>query len=133
MSTATDEPPGAAEWVGLALICASSAASALLELMYLSALYAGSVIVPVTVVVAIAGNLVLPRWGMSVVGTLRGAVLPFAAWLVVTLVPALYHRPEGDQFVLGSFGQNYAYYALLLGGAITGFATIVVAGGRPPR
>jgi hypothetical protein len=129
----TDERPGAAEWVSFVLICACAALSAVLELMFLTQFYIGTVIVPVVVLAAIGGNLVFPRWGRSVIGAAKGAVLPVALWLLVVLVPVLYNRPEGDLFVLGVHGQNYAFYALLLGGAIAGFGTIVVATGRPVR
>jgi hypothetical protein len=117
--------PGAVEWVTLALICASSALSALLELLFLGQFYVGSIIVPLVIVAAIAGNLALPRWGMSVIGAGKGAVLPMLCWLIVLLVPSLYNRPEGDLFVIASYGQEYAFYGLLLGGSLAGFATIV--------
>jgi hypothetical protein len=129
----TDDGPGVAEWVAFALICGSAALSALLELMFLTEFYRGKVIIPVVVLAAIAGNLLLPRWGLSVIRAAMGAVIPVALWLLVVLVPVLYTRPEGDLFVLGNHGQNYAFYGLLLGGAIAGFATIVVATGRPVR
>lgn len=118
--------PGAAEWVSFVLICASAALGSLLELMFLSQYYIGTVIVPVVILATVAQNLVLPRWGRSVLDANKGAVLPVALWLVVTLVPTLYTRPEGDLFVLGTDGQQYAYYAMLFAGAIVGFGTVVV-------
>ena len=57
------------------------------------------------------------RW---VFGTVRGAIAPIALWLLVILVPTLYNKPEGDLFVLGVYGQQYAYYGLLFGGAVAG-------------
>ncbi len=117
---------GAAEWASFVLVCASAALAALLELLFLGRFYVGKVIVPVVIVAAIVGNLALPRLAKAVVGTTRGAVAPVALWLLVILVPTLYNRPEGDIFVLGIYGQQYAYYGLLFAGAIAGFGTIVV-------
>jgi hypothetical protein len=117
---------GAADWVALVLVCASAALAALLELMFLAKFYVGSVIIPVTIVAAVAGNIVLPRIGRYVFGTVRGAIAPIALWLLVILVPTLYNRPEGDLFVLGVYGQQYAYYGLLFGGAVAGFGTVIV-------
>ena len=120
------ERPGAAEWVSFVLICGSAALGSLLELMFLAQFYIGTFIVPLVVLATVAQNLVLPRWGRSVLAATKGAVLPVAMWLIVTLVPTLYSRPEGDLFVLGTHGQQYAYYAMLFAGAIAGFGTVVV-------
>ena len=121
-------PAGPAEWVALALICASAALAALLELMFLARFYLGSVIVPVVILVALVGNVVLPRWGFRIMGTAKGAVLPVAAWLLTLLGLSLYTRPEGDLFVIAAYGQQYAFYGLLLGGSLVGFVTVVTTG-----
>jgi hypothetical protein len=120
----TDERPGAVEWVTFALICGSAVLSALLELMFLSRWYVGTVLVPVVILVAIVGNLGLPRWGFSVLGSVKGAVLPVVLWLLVIMVLALYNRPEGDILVLGNQGQSAGFYGLFFAGAIAGFVTI---------
>jgi len=119
---------GAAEWASFVLVCASAVLAALLELLFLAQFYIGTVIVPVVILAAIAGNLALPRLGRALIGSTRGAVVPVVLWLIVILVPTLYNRPEGDIFVLAEHGQQYAYYGLLFAGAIAGFATIVVLG-----
>lgn len=117
---------GAVEWASFVLVCVSAALAALLELLFLAQFYIGTVIVPLVIIAAVAGNLVLPRLGRALIGTVKGAVAPVVLWLLVVLVPTMYNRPEGDLFVLGVYGQQYAYYGLLLGGAIAGFSTIVV-------
>jgi hypothetical protein len=130
----TDERdrPGAIEWLSFAFICGSMVLSALLEVMFLGQFYAGTVIIPVVVLAAIVGNLMLPWWGSAVLASGKGAVIPVVLWLVVVLVLTLYNRPEGDVFVLGNEGQQYAFYGLLFGGAIAGFVSIVLATGRRP-
>ncbi len=126
-------PPGRSGWATLALLCGCAVISALLELLFVP-FYVGSTIVPVVVVAALVGNVVLPRWGFAATGRAAGAVLPLVCWLVVVLGLTMYQRPEGDIFVLGGNGQQWTFYALLLVGAAAGFATIVLsAGGIPAR
>ena len=117
---------GAAEWASFVFVCGSSALAALLEVLFLAEFYVGKVIVPVVIIAAVVGNVVLPRLGREVLGSAKGAVLPVVLWLIVILVPTMYNRPEGDLFVLGVYGQQYAYYGLLFAGAIAGFGTVVV-------
>jgi hypothetical protein len=57
---------------------------------------------------------------------------PFLCWLLPVLVLALLPRPEGDVVVQGGGGQQWAFYGLLLGGCVAGFATVVLTG-PPPR
>ncbi|HEY2296637.1 MAG TPA: DUF6113 family protein [Jatrophihabitans sp.] len=120
----TDERPGAVEWVTLALIGGSAILSAVLELLFLSRWYAGTVLVPVVILAAIGGNVALPYWGYTVLGRVMGAVLPVGLWLIVIVLLTLYTRPEGDILVAGNHGQNLGFYGLFFGGAIAGFVTI---------
>lgn len=126
----TGERPGAVEWATFALICGSVVLSAVLELMFLSEWYIGTVLVPFVILAAIAGNYAFPHWGFTVIGSAKGAVVPLGLWLLVIVVPTLYMRPEGDIFVLGNRGQNYGFYGLLFAGAIVGFVTVLVSTGR---
>lgn len=119
---------GAVEWASFVLICASATLAAVLELVFLAQFYIGTVLVPAVILVAIVGNVVLPRMAKSVLGSVKGALVPMALWLVVILVPMLYTRPEGDVLVLAEHGQQYAFYGLLFGGAIAGFCTIIALG-----
>ena len=113
------------DWLTFVLICGSALLAAVLEVMFLTQFYIGTVIVPVVIIAAIAQNLVLPKLGHETVRSTLGAVVPVGVWLVFVLVPVLYNRPEGDLFVLGEHGQEYAYYGLLFAGAVAGFATVV--------
>jgi hypothetical protein len=107
------------------LVAGCAFLAALLEVGFLGEFYYGKAIIPVVVLGAIAGNLVLPRLGLAALGRTVGAIVPVAIWLLIVLIPAVYNRPEGDLFVLGTYGQQYAYYGLLFGGAIAGFATVI--------
>lgn len=123
----------------LVLICACAILSALLELTFLGEFYAGTVIVPVTIAAALAGNIILPLWGFRSVRRVGGALAPVLSWLLPILVLTMYNRPEGDLFVLGAYYQDAAFYGLLLAGAAAGCGTVVVvsgagttAGNQPP-
>lgn len=129
--------PGAAEWVALALVCGSGVLSGVLEVLYVGQFYVGTTVVPVVVLAAVLGNILLPRWGFRAVSRAAGAVLPVACWLVPVLVLSTYSRPEGDVLVIAEFQQQWVFYGVLLGGSIAGFVTIFVLTGRrvapPPQ
>jgi hypothetical protein len=109
--------------VGVLALCA--ALSAVLESL-LVPLYAGSVIVPIAVVLALAGNNVFPRLARSLVPSTLGALTPFVAWLVVMVGFGVLGRPEGDVILPGSpTAAALMTYAALLGGAVVGTFTVV--------
>jgi hypothetical protein len=127
----SDAPPGAAGWATVALLCGAAVLNALLDVAFMAQFYAGTVIVPVTILAAVVGNVLLPWLGRRAVGRTAGAVLPVVCWLVPTLVLTMYNRPEGDLFVIAEYQQQYAFYGLLIAGATAGFVTVVVLGGTP--
>lgn len=122
--SAANHPGGPLGWALVALITACGAVAAWLELL-LTPLYLGSVIIPVTVLLALATNLTLPRLAYGVVPRMLAAVLPFGAWLGVVVVFGLVGRPEGDVILSGAGAQSYVGYALMLGGAAVGTISIV--------
>ncbi|HZZ97556.1 MAG TPA: hypothetical protein VFE19_11085 [Jatrophihabitantaceae bacterium] len=107
--------------------------SSLLELVFLAEFYVGTVIVPIMILAALVGNILLPLWGFRTVWRISGAVLPLVSWLIPMLALTMYNRPEGDLFVIGEFHQDTAFYGLLLIGAAAGFGTIVMISGRAAR
>src|SRR5256885_1765000 len=118
-------------WVMRVVLCLTAALSGILEVLFVP-LYVGSVLIPVVVPLAIAGNLLLPYLGRALVPSGAGALAPVAAWLVPVLVLALFPRPEGDVLVPGGGGLQWTFYGLLLGGCAAGFVSIVLSAG-PPR
>ena len=123
-------PISAADWVLLAIVCACQFLAGLLELFFLAQFYLGTVLIPLVIIVAIVGNIALPRWGFQIVGRTAGVALPMICWLIPVLGLTMYTRPEGDVFVLGELGQQYAYFGMLLVGAVAGFSTVVINAGR---
>lgn len=115
---------GARDWAGVLLVALCGALSALVEAL-LVPLYAGTVIVPVAVVLALAGNLTLPRLAHVLVPRTAAAVAPLLAWLAVMLV-FLAGRPEGDVVFPGSpTGAVWVFYGMLFGGVLAGIAAVI--------
>jgi hypothetical protein len=115
----------ALDWLGVAVLSGCAALAGLLELLYVP-LYAGSILVPVTVVFAIAFNLGLPRLARTLVDTTSAALLPFLTWLAVVVAVGLFPRPEGDVILPGGGGGvEWVSYGVLLGGALAGTVTLV--------
>ena len=119
-------------WVGVILLCACAMLAALLAL-FLVPLYAGSVIVPVAVVIALASNVALPRLARALVETTAATALPFGSWLLVVIVVGVMPRPEGDVVLPGgNGGAQWVAYGVLLGGALAGTVTVALSGARRP-
>jgi hypothetical protein len=114
--------------LGVGLLCLCAALAGLLELL-LVPLYAGSSLVPIAVLLAIASNIALPRMSRALIDRTGAAVLPFLSWLIVIGVIALMPRPEGDVILpAGSVGVQLVGYGVLLGGSMAGTITVVVSG-----
>ena len=121
--------PGLLDWLGVALLCGVAGLAGLLE-VFLVPLYAGRVLVPVAVVLAIAGNVYLPRLSRVFVRSTAGAVLPFLVWLAVVFVIGFTTRPEGDVVLPGGGYVQWVGLGLVFGGAVAGVLAIVL--GMPP-
>jgi hypothetical protein len=120
------------DWAGVVVVCACAALAGLLEL-FLVPLYAGSTLVPVTVLFAVASNAFLPRLSRALVPSTAAAILPFATWLVVVVGIGLTTRPEGDVVLPGGGGVQWVSYGFLLGGALAGTVSVVMGAPRPQR
>ncbi len=129
-------PPAASaatglDWLGVVLLCAAGALAGLLELL-LVPLYAGSVIIPVAVLLAVLTNFVLPRLARGLVPSAAAAIAPFLLWLVVVLGLSVITRPEGDVLLPGGSLQ-WVSYGLLLGGGLAGVIGVVTSAPPPPQ
>jgi hypothetical protein len=107
---------------------------ALVEVFWLP-LRVGGVPVPVSVVAAVVGNLLLVGWAHRWSGSRVVAVLPAVVWLVVALA-ASQRRPEGDLVIAGGgVAGVFGIAFLLLGVVAAAFAVGRVLGPsrRAPR
>ncbi|WP_369136840.1 hypothetical protein [Modestobacter versicolor] len=94
----------------------------------------GGVPVPVSLVAAVAGNVLLVGWARRLSGSRVVAVLPAVVWLAVA-VGATMRRPEGDLLLPGGDAVtstlNLAF--LLLGVVAAAFAVGRTLGSPPVR
>jgi len=119
-------------WVGVAVVALAGALAALLE-AFLVPLYAGSVIVPVSVVLAVAGNVALPRMARALVPRTGASLVPVLSWLVVML-GFLFGKPEGDVVFPGApTGAELTFYGTVFGGVLAGLATVALSVPPPVR
>ena len=134
--TAADSAPSASigrvlDVAGVVVVCAAAALAGMLEVL-LVPLYAGRVLVPVAVVLAIAGNLVLPRLARSLADSTWVAAAPVVVWLIVTVGLGFTARPEGDVLLPGGGYVQWVGFGVFLGGLGAGLAT-VIAGMPAPQ
>jgi hypothetical protein len=128
-----DASPTALDWAGTVLLAGSGALAGLLETL-LVPLYVGAVIVPVTIVLAIATNIGLPLLVRALIPRTAIAAAPFLTWLVVVVIFGVVTRPEGDVVLPGSPSSvEWVVYGVILGGAAAGVATLVAISPPPPQ
>jgi hypothetical protein len=114
-------------WLAV-LLCTAAAILAGLLTSFFIPLYAGSAIVPVAPLAAIASNVVLPWLGRQAVGRAAGAALPFLGWLVTVIGLSSGVRPEGDVVFPGGGGAlPWVSYGVILGGGLAGAVTLVLS------
>jgi hypothetical protein len=110
------------------VVVVAAAWLALVEAFWLP-LRAGAVPVPLSVLAAVAGNLLLVRLAHRLTGSRAVAVLPGVVWLVIAL-GATVRRPEGDLVLVGGGVTGAVGLAFLVCGVIAAaFAAGQVLGG----
>lgn len=85
----------------------------------------GRQLVPISVVLAVAGNLAVGIFGARGTGSRLGAVLPGVGWVLVAFTLGV-KRPEGDVIVPGG-GVGVAF---TLGGTLAAAIAMGIAGPR---
>jgi hypothetical protein len=98
----------------LAVLVAASLA--VVEVFWLP-LRVGGLLVPVSVVAAVGGNLLLVELAYRGSGSRLVAVLPALTWVVVAVGSSL-RRPEGDLVLIGTGGLGVVGMAFLLLGVV---------------
>jgi hypothetical protein len=131
--TEADEPAVAPTWLGPAqvtlglLLYAVIAILAAATTVLLIPFRIGTVLVPVSIVFAVAANVLLPLLVRQVVQRSLAAALPVAAWFL-TLAAMAGSRPEGDVLVPGGKAYaslTYVFYAVAIVGIGAGVVTVV--------
>ncbi|GAC1325627.1 MAG: hypothetical protein NVSMB13_09100 [Mycobacteriales bacterium] len=119
-------PPRGATLLGWYVVLVVLGMLAALVGGFLIPLRLGRVPVPVSVLVAVLGNIVLAVVGARATGGRPGAVAPWLGWLAVAITLSSGGR-GGDIVVTG----DLVGYGYLLGGAIAGGMAAVLARPRP--
>ena len=103
---------------------------ALVEVFWLPLRVSG-VPVPVSVVAAVVGNLLLVALAARLTGSRLAAALPAVGWLVVAVGASL-RRPEGDLLLTGGGVLGFLSLAFLLAGVVAAAFAVgkVLAGPR---
>jgi hypothetical protein len=101
---------------GLAAVLVS-AWLAVVEVFWLP-LRIGGVLVPLSVVGAVAGNLTIGAAARRLSGTATAAVLAAGAWLVV-VVAAMIPRSEGDLLIVGGGTTGVVNIVFLMAGVVS--------------
>jgi hypothetical protein len=91
----------------------------------------GGVLVPVSVLAAVAGNLLLVSLVLRRSGSRTVAVLPALAWAGVVAAATL-RRPEGDLVIVGTGGLGAVGLAFLLLGVVAAVVAVARALAAPP-
>ena len=104
---------------------------ALVEVFWLP-LRVGGVLVPLSVLVAVVGNLILPAGALRVSGSRLVAVLPAITWLVVA-VGGMVRRPEGDLVMIGGGASGVVNLAFLMLGVLAAAFSVGRLLGGPRR
>jgi hypothetical protein len=105
---------------------------AVVEVFWLP-LRVGGVLVPVSVVAAVAANLLMPRLALRLAGSRLVAGLTGVAWLVV-VVAGMIRRPEGDLIITGGGATGVVNLGFLLCGVLAAAFAVgrALGGPRPP-
>jgi hypothetical protein len=103
---------------------------ALVEVFWLPLRVSG-ILVPLSVLAAVVGNLVLVGLALRLTGSRLVATLPAFTWLVVA-VAATFRRPEGDLVLVGTGSLGVVGLAFLLLGVLAAAFAVgrVLAGPR---
>jgi hypothetical protein len=109
---------------GLLIYAVAGVLSATIEIL-LVPLRDGTTLIPIAVLLAVAGNIALPRLSRTLTGTVVGALPPVIAW-IVTLVILMSTRPEGDVLLPGGGSVQWVSYGVMLGGLFTGLITVAL-------
>ena len=103
---------------------------ALVEVFWLPLRVLG-VPLPVSVVAAVAGNLLLVSLAARLTGSRVAAALPALVWLVVAVAGSI-RRPEGDLLITGGGVAGFVNLAFLLCGVVAAAFAVGKVMAAPP-
>ena len=96
---------------------------------FLVPLRVGTVMVPVSPVLAVVGNITVGILGARAAGSRLGAVVPGAGWLIAVLTLGS-ARPEGDVILPGGGAEGAVALAFILLGAVAAAVAVGLGSSR---
>jgi uncharacterized membrane protein YhhN len=114
--------------VGIASYTVAGALSCAVEVL-LVPFRIGATLVPIAVVLAVAGNIAIPWLARRLNDSVASAVWPVAAWVIVLFVMSS-TRPEGDVLLPAGGSVQVAGYGVMLGGLFSGLVTLSLFAAR---
>jgi len=118
--------------VGWGVLAVLTAAWLTLVEVFWLPLRIGGVLVPVSLLAAVAGNLLLVGAAHRLSGSRAVAVAPAVTWLVV-VIGAMMRRPEGDLVLVGNGTAGVLNLVFLLLGVTAAAVAVGGALAGPPR
>jgi hypothetical protein len=117
---------------GVGVFCLVSILSALVEVL-LVPLYIGSIIFPLTLLLAAVGNIALPRLVSVLHDSGIAIALPSILWVTTVFGIGTVNTSGGDVLVPGGGNDQYVSLGLLFGGTLACVIGTVRANGKRPR
>jgi hypothetical protein len=114
---------------GAVVYCAVGVLSGVIEVLLIP-LYIGSVIFPITVLIAVVGNVLLPHLVHSLADWKWAISAPFIGWLVAVIALSYFNNSSGTVLVPGYGQGQYVGLALFFIGTLAGFIGVVRELGR---
>jgi len=113
----------ALEIVTVVLLCGCALLSGVFAVL-LTPFRVGAALVPVSVLIALVANVVLPVLAGRLIGAGWAAALPWLCWFVTVVALGMTPRAEGDVLLPGGGAQEWVSLATVFVGAIAGVATL---------
>jgi hypothetical protein len=133
-----ERPPRPVLALGLVIFTLAGLLTGLFEVLFVP-LRSGSTLIPISPILAILSNGLLPRLSRRINDDIAGAIAPVLGWGVAVFALAL-GRPEGDVFLSGGSNNDALVgYALMIAGFVAGVvavirtASVALAEGRADR
>jgi hypothetical protein len=114
-----DEPalPIGIAIAGVVVWCLVAGLSGVFEVLLIP-VYIGRFIFPITVLIALVGNVVLPRLAHQVVDSGWAVLMPMVVWVLTVIWLAFFNTSHGSVLVPGAGDDEYVGLALFFGGTL---------------
>jgi hypothetical protein len=109
--------------LGVTVVAVVAALAAIIEIL-LTPLYLGSVLFPITVLLAIVTNVVLPRLAREILDSPLAGAAPVIVWFIVVVVLGFFPAHGSVLLPGGGAGQTFSSLGTVFLGLIAGVVTL---------